>query len=211
VKLATSILTLFLNLSLFAQSEMSTGVAIGLVIPAGDDLSTGYKVGLSFEPGLNLTLGERIDLGASVAVNGFMNNYSDNVTDYLILYGPVLGVTYKDLAIGKVKLQPLLGIGYLWGQDFFVSSGQNNSDRETTPILTSKGGYLRAGLSVPASERITVRLTYNVHRPVVSLSDEAKQFFAPYNINSPLYGSIMDFPSNTMSFDNIMIAIALKL
>lgn len=211
MKLATSILTLFLNLSLFAQSEMSTGVAIGLVIPAGDDLSTGYKVGLSFEPGLNLTLGERIDLGASVAVNGFMNNYSDNVTDYLILYGPVLGVTYKDLAIGKVKLQPLLGIGYLWGQDFFVSSGQNNSDRETTPILTSKGGYLRAGLSVPASERITVRLTYNVHRPVVSLSDEAKQFFAPYNINSPLYGSIMDFPSNTMSFDNIMIAIALKL
>lgn len=99
----------------------------------------------------------------------------------------------------------------MWGQDLFVSSGQTSSDRETTPILFSKGGYLRAGLSVPVSEKIDVRLLYNFHRPAVSISEEAKNFFAPYNINSPLYGSIIDFPSNRMRFDNIMIAIALKL
>lgn len=203
--------TLLLSLSLLAQSDLSTGVAIGFVIPTSEDLSTGYQAGLSLEPSLNFTLNDKIDIGASVVVNGFMNKYNDNVTDYLILYGPVLGVTYKDLTIGKVRLQPLLGVGYLWGQDFLVSSGQANSDRETTPVLTSRGGYLRTGLSVPVSENASIRLVYNIHRPVVSISEEAKSFFASYNVNSPLYGSIMDFPSNRMSFDNIMIAITLKL
>lgn len=202
---------ILLSFSLVAQSDFSTGLTIGFVVPTGKDLSTGYRAGLSLEPNLNLNFNDKIDIGASVVAYGFINNYNDNVTDYLILYGPMLGVTYKDLTIGKVKLQPLSGIGYLWGQDFLVSTGQANSDRETTSILSSKGGYFRVGVSVPVSEKTSVRLIYNSHRPVVSISEEAKIFFASYNVNSPLYGSIMDFPSNRMSFDNIMIAIALKL
>ncbi|MBL7844503.1 MAG: hypothetical protein JNK44_11615 [Cyclobacteriaceae bacterium] len=202
---------LLVNASLVAQPIFSTGVAIGFIIPTGNDLSAGYEAGLSLEPGLSFALSDKIDIGASVLVNGFMNNYNDAVTDYLILYGPLMNLSYKGILLGKIEVQPLLGVGYVWGQDFFVSSNQINSDRETTQILSCKGGYLRAGLTVPASEKVIVRLMYNVHRPVVSISEEAKNFFAPYNITSPLYGSIIDFPSNRMSFDNLMIAIALKL
>lgn len=202
---------ILLSFSLLAQPDFSTGVTIGFVIPTGNDLSTGYQGGLSLEPGLNFTLNDKFDIGASALVNGFMNNYNDNVTDYLILYGPLMNLSYKGILLGKIEVQPLLGVGYVWGQDFFVSSGQTNSDRETTQILSCKGGYLRAGLTVPASGKVSVRLMYNVHRPTVSISEEAKNFFAPYNINSPLYGSIIDFPSNRMGFDNVIIAIILKL
>jgi len=211
MKVLIYIFLVFSCLSLVAQSHFSTGVTIGLVVPTSKDLSTGYRAGLFAEPNLNFTLNHKIDFEASVVVNGFMNNYNDNVTDYLFLYGPLFSLSYKGVSIGKIQLQPLGNIGFLWGQDFLVSTGQANSDRETTPILFSRGAYFRAGVSVPVSEKASVRLMYNFHRPVVSISEEAKSFFAPNNINAPLYGSIMDFPSNRMSFDNIMIAIALKL
>lgn len=198
------------SFSTYAQ-KWESQISIAMLIPSGSELANSYKVGIALEPEFNFVISNKFKAGAAIVLHGFINKHDDNLTDYFIQYGPLFNLSYNALAIRNFEFHPLLGMGYAWGQNFFVSKGTANNNGETTQLLYSNGFYWRVGISVPASDRIKIGLIYNFHRPTVSISEEAKKLFTQSNIGSPLYGSIMAFPRQRMSFDNIMIAVALKL
>lgn len=202
---------MFLSFSLAAQPDLTVRATVGILLTAGKELSEGYRVGLALEPGLDLDLNDKVGLGAAVVGNGYINNFSDEAKDYLIMYGPLFTITYKGFHIKNTGLHPVVGIGYLWGQDFLVSNGTPNGDRERIPLLCSNGLYWRIGVSIHATQKIDVVLTYNVHRPMTTITEEAQNSFSSYNVNSPLYGSIINFTPHQMSFDTFMIALTLRL
>ena len=201
---------LWFSLSTYAQ-KWESKISIAMLIPTGNEFASSYNVGIALDPEFNFVISNKFKAGAAIIVNGFINKYDDNLTDYFIQYGPLFKLSYNGLAIRNFEFHPLFGIGYAWGQNFFVSKGTANNSGETTHLLYSNGIYWRTGISVPVSDRISIGLIYNFHRPMVSISDDAKKLFAQSNISSPLYGSIMAFRPQRMSFDNIMIAVGLKL
>ena len=67
------------------------------------------------------------------------------------------------------------------------------------------------GFAINISEKIGVGVQYQVNRASASLTEEAKQSVPFFNRSSQLYGSIVSFPSQKMSLDNINVTLNLIL
>jgi hypothetical protein len=213
-KTVTLICLTFLSFPLAAQADLTTRFSIGPVVSAGHELAKGYLVGLALEPSLITSVNEKMDIGAAGVCNIFINNYNSETRDHLVLYGPLFLLSYKDLEVKKIVLEPQLGLGYTWGQDFITDRPKSSTDRDyfgdRISVLSTRGLYGRLGTSILLTTGIKVILAFNFHRPEVFLKEEAKQFY-PHLFSTRLYGSTMEFPSSKMNFDTVLIAFTIGL
>jgi hypothetical protein len=193
-------------------AQQNLAVTLGPVISTGQELSKGYAWGFAIEPSFVKSVHEKIDVSAGVVCDIFINNYTDVVRDHLILYGPILASSYK-IRIRKISLEPLLGVGYVWGRDFIGDKSNSPTTQgylsNRVSLLSANGLYGRLGTSIRLSDRIKVGVTYNLYRPDVTVKEEAKKLFPLFN--TTLYGDTIEFPSNRMNCNTVLVGFTVSL
>lgn len=197
-----------------AQNIEYIEVSAGPVLPIGKELKNVYSMGLRLSIGPRIRV-KNIGLVPEVNFDLYVNNQpraSSNIKDNLLLYSLQLKASYA-ITMGKIILDPLIGVGFGWGTNFFTNrtadfTGGYFSEKVT--IMKMHGVNYSVGFSTRVSKRISVGIQYRINQPKATLTDEAKAGVL-YNISTQLYGPILELPSQKMKLDNMSLNVTIRL